>query len=71
MEHTDILEAYKKEIDPSHTFELIANSDKSNLADKLRSSRCNCYLGTDRLASLTHGVSPAKDAVKKAIENYQ
>ena len=71
MEHTDILEAYKKEIDPSHAFEMIADSDKSNFADKLRSSRSNCYLSTDRLASLTHEVTPAKEAVKKAIENYQ
>lgn len=70
-EHTEILKAYKKIVDPSHKYELIGENDCSELAQKLRSSRCNCYLSTDVLAQLAPEVSTATEAVVKAIHGIK
>ena len=68
VEHTQILEAYKKSVDPSIEYELIDENDQSEFAMKLRSSRSNCYLSTDRLAQLAPEVSTGKEAVSRMIE---
>ena len=68
VEHTQILEAYKQLIDPSIEYELIDESDRSEFAMKLRSSRSNCYLSTDCLAQLAPGVSTGKEAITRIIE---
>ena len=68
VEHTQILEAYKQAVDPSLEYELIDENDHSDFAMKLRASRSNCYLSTDRLAQLAPEVSPGKEAVIRIIE---
>jgi len=68
VEHTQILEAYKQAIDPSVEYELIDENDRSEFARKLRASRSNCYLSTDRLAQLAPEVSTGKEAVIRIIE---
>lgn len=71
VEHTDILEAYKEAVDPSIKYELISEDEESELAKKLRSRRCNCYLSTDLLSQLDPDVVllEAKDAVTSVIKN--
>ena len=71
VEHTDILEAYKNIVDLSLEYEVISQSDRSELAQKLRSTRCNCYLSTDVLAQLTPEASTAKEAVTEAVQKLQ
>ena len=68
IEHTQILEAYKQAVDPSIEYEVIDESDQSEFAQKLRASRSNCYLSTDRLAQLAPEVSTGKEAVIRMIE---
>ena len=71
VEHTDILETYKNVVDPSLDYEVISKSDDSELAQKLRSTRSNCYLSTDILTQLSPEVSTAKEAVAKAIQGIK
>ena len=71
VEHTDILEAYKNIVDLSLEYEVISQSDRSELAQKLRSTRCNCYLSTDVLAQLAPEASTAKEAVTEAVQKLQ
>ena len=68
VEHTQILEAYKQAVDPSIEYELIDENDHSEFAMKLRASRSNCYLSTDRLAELAPEVSTGKEAITRMIE---
>ena len=68
VEHTQILEAYKEAVDPTIDYELIDENDQSEFATKLRASRSNCYLSTDRLAQLAPDVSTGKEAVTRIIE---
>jgi len=68
VKHTQILEAYKQAVDPSIEYEVIDESDQSEFAKKLRGSRSNCYLSTDRLAQLAPEVSTGKEAVIRMIE---
>jgi hypothetical protein len=70
-EHTDILETYKNVVDPSLEYEVISLSDRSELAQRLRSTRSNCYLSTDVLAQLAPEVSTAKEAVAEAIQGIK
>ena len=71
VEHTDILETYTNVVDPSLDYEVISKSDDSELAQKLRSTRSNCYLSTDILTQLAPEVSTAKEAVAKAIQGIK
>ena len=71
VEHTDILETYTNVVDPSLDYEVISKSDDSELAQKLRSTRSNCYLSTDILTQLSPEVSTAKEAVAKAIQGIK
>jgi hypothetical protein len=71
VEHTDILEAYKNIINPSLEYDVISQSDDSELAQRLSSTRCNCYLSTDILAELAPEVSTAKEAVTKVIQGIK
>ena len=68
VEHTQILEAYKQAVDPSLEYEVIDENDHSEFAMKLRASRSNCYLSTDRLAQLAPEVTTGKMAVTRIIE---
>lgn len=70
VEHKEILEAYQQVVDPSIEYELVDGSDHSELAIKLRSTRCNCYLSTDLLAQLAPEVSEAKEAVASVMKKY-
>jgi len=68
VEHTQILEAYKQAVDPSIEYEVIDENDHSEFAMKLRATRSNCYLSTDRLAQLAPEVTTGKVAVTRIIE---
>ena len=70
VEHKEILEAYKEVVDPSIEYELVDESDHSELAMKLRSTYSNCYLSTDLLAQLAPEVSEAKEAVTSIMKKY-
>ena len=71
VEHSDVLEAYKEIVDPSLEYEVVDESDQSEFATRLRSSRSNCYLSTDRLAQLAPEVSEAKEAVTRIIKEHE
>ena len=68
VEHTEILEAYKEMVDPSLEYEVIDENDESELARRLRSTRCNCCLSTDLLRKLAPEVSDAKEAVHSIMK---
>ena len=70
-EHADILDVYKRVVDPSHDYEVISDADKSDVAQRLRSSRSNCHLSTGTLAQLAPEVSSVQEAVKKAIHEMK
>ena len=70
VEHKEILEAYKEVVDPSIEYELVDESDHSELAMRLRSTRSNCYLSTDLLAQLAPEVTEAKEAVTSIMKKY-
>ncbi len=70
IENAEIMEAYKKMVDPSVCYELLDENESTELAQKLRSTRCNCHLSTSLLAELAPEVSQARQAVAKAVENY-
>ena len=69
VEHMDILEVYKEAVDPSIKYELIDEDEDSDLARRLRSRRCNCYLSTDLLSQLAPEVLDSKDAVTSTVKN--
>ena len=73
VERTDVLEAYEEIVDPSLEYEVVDESDQSEFATRLRSSRSNnnCYLSTDRLAQLAPEVSEAKEAVTRIIKEHE
>ena len=68
---SDILDVYKGVVDPSHEYELIADSDKGELVEKLCFTRSNCHLDTDTLAQLAPEVSSAVEAVRKTIQEIK
>ena len=70
-DHTDILEEYRSVVEPSHDYVLISETDSSDLAEALRSTRSNCYLSTNTITQIAPQVSSAKEAVKKIMQDFK
>ena len=67
ISHNEILEMYKKYVDPEFTWQNFTSEEQSKILD---SERSNNFLDTTRLESMYH-VNNIKDSVKKLLQNYK
>jgi glucose-1-phosphate thymidylyltransferase len=69
LKYRDLLSAYEKSVDPTHTNEWISEADlvAKGLAAKTRSS---CVLNSDKLASLGIQLRPTSVALQETMQKY-
>ena len=67
ISHNEILEMYKKYVDPEFIWQNFTAEEQSKILD---SERSNNFLDTTRLESMYH-VDNIKDSVKKLLQNYK
>jgi 3,5-epimerase/4-reductase len=67
ISHNEILEMYKKYVDPEFIWQNFTAKEQSKILD---SERSNNFLDTTRLESMYH-VDNIKDSVKKLLQNYK
>ncbi len=68
ISHNEILELYKKIVDPDFVWENFSVEEQSQI---LASARSNNYLDTSKLQNLYPNVLNIKDSVIKCLENYK
>lgn len=67
IEHSEILEMYKKYVDPSHTYELISYEDQMKI---IASDRSNNTLSTTKLLQYDSSVSNIKEGIESIFKNW-
>eukprot|EP00121_Abeoforma_whisleri_P007901 Awhi_evm1s7230 len=63
--HFEIMELYKKHVDPDHTWEGFSVEEQNKI---LKSGRCNCCLDTSKLEAI-HPIPNIKESVERVFEN--
>lgn len=65
ISHNEVLELYKKYINPSHTYE---NFSTAELNAQLKARRANAELSTDKLRRLYPNILPIRDAIENLFK---
>ena len=66
MSPYEVMELYKKIVDPAHTF---AKLSVSELSTVVKAGRSNCMLSTEKLAEQGISLSPVGEAVTRALKD--
>jgi hypothetical protein len=72
VEHSQILEAYKKIVDPSHKYELISLEQLEGPGGLVKAKRSNCVLSMEKAKKLGIFMPALTDnRLEKIMEKYK